>query len=40
MLYDHSIPALVGFGVCMQAISAAAFLWLHGRVREAAARAG
>ena len=39
VLYDHSILALVAFGMAMQAASAVIFLWLHPRVREAAATA-
>jgi len=37
MLYDHSILALVVFGVVMQAAAAVFFLTLHGRVQQAAA---
>ena len=39
VLYDHSIMALVVFGVAIQAISAVMFLWLHRPVSEAAAAA-
>ena len=37
ILYDHSITALVIFGVALQALAAIFFLGLHGRVRQAAA---
>jgi MFS-type transporter involved in bile tolerance (Atg22 family) len=39
VLYDHSMTALVAFGMVMQAIAAGMFLWLHKPVSEAAAAA-
>jgi predicted MFS family arabinose efflux permease len=36
VLYDHSILALVIFGVALQALAAIFFLSLDGRVRQAA----
>ena len=39
VLYDHSIPALVAFGVTIQVIAAVMFLWLRRSLAEAAAAA-
>jgi MFS family permease len=39
VLYDHSITALVAFGVAMQVIAAVMFLWLSKPVTEAVAAA-
>jgi MFS-type transporter involved in bile tolerance (Atg22 family) len=39
VLYDHSMAALIAFGVGLQLIAAAMFLWLDRPVREAATAA-
>ena len=36
VLYDHSITAVVAFGLGMQLAAAAGFLWLRGKLRAAA----
>ena len=35
VLYDHSVTALVSFGMTLQLASAAAFFWLRGKLRPA-----
>ncbi len=35
VLYDHSITALVAFGLSLQLIAACAFFWLRGKLRAA-----
>jgi hypothetical protein len=39
LLYDHSLVAVVVFGVLMQLGAAGMFLWLRGRLAEAVASA-
>jgi predicted MFS family arabinose efflux permease len=33
-LYDHSVLALVIFGMSLQVVAASAFFWLRGRLAE------
>jgi hypothetical protein len=35
-LYDHSITAVVTFGLTLQLAAATAFFWLRGRLKVAA----
>jgi predicted MFS family arabinose efflux permease len=37
LMYDHSVVALVGFGLLMQLVAAGMFFWLRGRLAEAIA---